>query len=188
MTPWRFDARHPADCQELLDDPRLPEADAIRALHDIALSNRRLGAHRAILSQIGDLIRVAAREGRGPVTLLDVGAGAGDVALALTRWARARGLVLRVLAMDASSASCEFAARAVGAEPWIEVVRGDAFRPPVADGSVDIVHAGLLLHHVPRPEQAAFLRRFASLARVGLVVSDLRRSRSSFAAVSAASA
>ena len=183
MTSWRFDARHPADAQEMLDDPRLAEPDAWRALEDIAHSNRRLGGHRAILREVGDLIRVAAREGRGPVTLLDAGAGAGDVAIELARWARGRGLPLRILALDSSPASMRLAARAVGGDPSIEIVRGDALRLPFADGSIDVLHAGLLLHHVPRPDQAALLRRFANVARIGFVVTDLRRSRWSLIAL-----
>ena len=55
-------------------------------------------------------------------------------------------------------------------------VRGDGLRLPLADGSVDIAVCILTLHHFADDAAVALLREMARVARVGVVVSDLRRS------------
>jgi ubiquinone/menaquinone biosynthesis C-methylase UbiE len=59
-------------------------------------------------------------------------------------------------------------------------VRGvvaDARRSPLADASVDIVTCSLFLHHFDEPDVVAILKEAARVARRGVVVSDLSRSR-----------
>jgi SAM-dependent methyltransferase len=162
----------PAEGPELLDDPALSWEDARDAYVDIAASNRWLLGLGPIVRECGDLVRVAARDGRSPVTLLDAGCGGGDASRALARWASRARIDLRVTAIDLSPLACRYAREACAGEPSIEVVEGDAFSPP---RTADVIHAGMVLHHVPRPEQAGVLRRLVDAARVGVVVSDLRR-------------
>jgi hypothetical protein len=171
------DLTRPSDELELIDDPAVDPDELCRALDDIELSNAWLGGAGASLGGLWDLVLRAARDGRRPVQLLEVGAGAAGTARRLCRRARAAGLELRVLACDLSPIAARHARARSRDEPWLQVVRADALRPPLGEGAVDLVHAALLLHHVPRPEQAPLLRGLAGLARVGLVVADLERRR-----------
>jgi ubiquinone/menaquinone biosynthesis C-methylase UbiE len=57
----------------------------------------------------------------------------------------------------------------------VSFAAADAFRLPLRDGSVDVVHAALLLHHLPEPDLAAFLRELRRVARLGIVINDLHR-------------
>ncbi len=56
-------------------------------------------------------------------------------------------------------------------------VQGDAFQLPLADRSVDIVVASQLLHHFNRAAALQLVRELTRVARTGVVVGDLRRSR-----------
>ena len=47
---------------------------------------------------------------------------------------------------------------------------------PFADASVDLVVCSLFLHHLTGPEVSRLLTEMARVARIGLIVSDLRRS------------
>ena len=180
MSGVRFDPDHWADGPELMDSPAVSWEDFRDAVEDLALSNRLLGGIAPILAACGDLARVAAQDGRRPVTFLDVGCGGGDVALALARWARSARLDARVLAVDVSPHAVRHARDTCRDEPWVSVVQADAFALPFPEGLVDVVHAGQVLHHVERADQPAFVRRLAELATTGMVISDLRRTRFAF--------
>src|SRR5207302_679554 len=51
----------------------------------------------------------------------------------------------------------------------------DACRLPLADGSIDVVHSALLLHHFRPPALAALLAEAWRVARHALVMNDLVR-------------
>jgi ubiquinone/menaquinone biosynthesis C-methylase UbiE len=88
---------------------------------------------------------------------LDVGAGAG----AVTRMLAARvGRAGRVLAIDLDTSLLEELA-----DDRVEVRRHDLLAGPLAAGGFDLVHARLLLMHLP--SRLAALRRLAEAARPG---------------------
>lgn len=164
----------PSDQLELMDGDHADERDLREAYDDIAVSNRLLGGHAASIGACADLIRAAARAGRSPVTVLDVGGGGGDTAAALSAWCRTERIAVRILCTDLSPIACRHARVRRAADPWIRVQRADAFALPSRSGA-DVVHAALFLHHVPRPRQAELLAALAGLADVGVAVVDLHR-------------
>jgi SAM-dependent methyltransferase len=90
--------------------------------------------------------------------VLEIGPGSGGDAVALAR------LGARVTAIDYSRESLPLVRRAAErAGVSIDVVHGDAFQPPFADGTFDVVcHQGLLEHfRDPRPLLAANARLLA---------------------------
>jgi 2-polyprenyl-3-methyl-5-hydroxy-6-metoxy-1,4-benzoquinol methylase len=65
----------------------------------------------------------------------------------------------------------------------VKLVAGDALRPPIRPGSVDVAICSLVLHHLPEEAVVDLLGRLAELVRLGFVVSDFRRGRLAWAAV-----
>jgi ubiquinone/menaquinone biosynthesis C-methylase UbiE len=57
----------------------------------------------------------------------------------------------------------------------LHVGDGRALRYP--DRSFDVVHASLVLHHLDPPDALAILTEMGRVARLGVVVNDLQRSR-----------
>jgi ubiquinone/menaquinone biosynthesis C-methylase UbiE len=58
----------------------------------------------------------------------------------------------------------------------VQLVQHDALHMPFGDRSVDIITCSQALHHFDRSAVVRLLQEFARVARVGVLVSDLRRS------------
>jgi SAM-dependent methyltransferase len=157
-----LDAR--TDAAELLDSGRLSRAEVEANLADLARLNRLPGGTDASVRAIGTLLA----EGNG-ARILDVGTGAGDMPIAFAR----RGW--RVTALDINTQVLAIAGPVLAGVPGVELLEADALALPLDDGSVDVAHASLLLHHLDSDSAVAALREMRRVARRGVVVNDLRR-------------
>ena len=61
--------------------------------------------------------------------------------------------------------------------PGLRLRVGDGRALADPDGSFDIVHSSMVLHHLEPEEAVVFLREMARVARRGVIVNDLVRSR-----------
>jgi ubiquinone/menaquinone biosynthesis C-methylase UbiE len=154
--------------REVLDgqagEPRVVQA----TLRDIARVNALLGGRAAAAFGLRTLLRTAPR-GR-PLTLLDVGAGSGDIASHLAALAARWRAVLSPIPVERHPVAARLCRRR-GLAPVI----ADGGDLPLADRSVDIVLASQLLHHLERSSAAALARELDRVARVGVIVADLQR-------------
>ncbi len=157
---------------ERLDAPDADPREVAASLDDLARINRLLGGTRLT---VWALERLLAGRGRGPLTLLDAGSGGGDMAAALAAWARRQGFEPHVIAVDASPAITGLAAERVGDE--VELRVGDMLALELEDGAVDVATCSLVIHHLEPPDAARALRELGRVARVGVVVNDLVRTR-----------
>jgi SAM-dependent methyltransferase len=164
---------------ELLDHADAPPAEVAESLDDLALLNR-LGPIRSIVASLAPL---AARQPNGrPLRIVDVGAGGGDLALALARWGRRTGRRVRIVALDLHLAVLQCAAGRTRGTPDVGLLAGNALALPLRPGTVDLAVCSLLLHHLPEEGVVNLLAELAGLVRLGFVVSDLRRGRLAWAA------
>lgn len=147
--------------QEIMDS----EQDALEyATFDNRVVNEEFVAHA---------LRLAPRSG----VVLDVGTGPADIAVLLAT--RAPGL--RVVAIDLGEHMLRLAKANVtrsGLDGRVEVVRVNAKHTGRPAGSVDMVIANSVVHHMPEP-----LELFQEMARVarpgaGLFIKDLHRPES----------
>jgi ubiquinone/menaquinone biosynthesis C-methylase UbiE len=157
---------------ERLDAPDADPATVADSLDDLARINRLFGGTRLTLHALDGLL---GRRGRGHVTLLDAGCGGGDVAVAMAAWARRRGFVPRVIGVDASPAIVALAFDRVGRD--VELRVGDMRALELDDESVDVATCSLVLHHLEPPDALLALRELGRVARRGVVVNDLVRTR-----------
>jgi SAM-dependent methyltransferase len=153
---------------EALDGPGGDPATVRATLADIARVNALLGGSAAAAFGLRRLLEHAP-DGR-VLTLLDVGAGSGDIALHLARRAWRRGVRLRPVALERHPVAARLCRRA-----GVPVALADGGRLPLADGAVDVVLASQLLHHLERASAIVLLQELARVARVGVIVADLRR-------------
>jgi len=165
-------ARRPPE-PEVMD-----RGDLDPALHDAALAglsrlNRWAGTARMLWPPIASL----ARSAPGPLELLDVAAGAGDVAVALLRRARAAGVPLHATALDRSATALAHAARRAAQQGVpLRLVQADGLAPGGLPLRADVVTCSLFLHHLDERQAVLFLRSLAAATRRLLLLGDLRRS------------
>jgi ubiquinone/menaquinone biosynthesis C-methylase UbiE len=153
---------------ELLDDPRADPARVERSLRNVARSNTWFGGTAAALYGIE---RVLAGN-PGPTLLLDVGTGLGDLPRAAIRHFARRGRTLTAVGIERHPA----AARLARGDD-LSLLLACAGALPIRERSADVVLISQVLHHFDRASAAALLRAAHRIARRGVVVADLRRSR-----------
>jgi 2-polyprenyl-3-methyl-5-hydroxy-6-metoxy-1,4-benzoquinol methylase len=143
---------------ELLDLETPPEAERPRVAGYLAFVNRWLGGTAAVDFHLRDVV--------GPAVVLDVAAGAGDIARDLHR----RHPHLTCVAFDLSDWML-----ALG--PGVPRIRGDVRRFPFRDRSVDFIVTTHFFHHLTDDQIVSVLREFDRVARRGIIVNDLIRNR-----------
>jgi hypothetical protein len=154
---------------EILDAPDVDPALVERSLRDVALANRLFGGARAVLAELAPIFAALAERG-GEATLLDVGTGLGDIPAAASAAASRRGLTLRTIGLDAA----EELARASRGRTDLSLC-GSGLALPVRSRSVDVVTCSQVLHHFPDAEARQLIAEMDRVARVAVVISDLRR-------------
>jgi len=120
-------------------------------------------------SQISE--RTSCRE----FSLLDVGAGTGELLREVARWARERKIRARLVGLELNERSALGILEESRSFGEIAAVRGDALRLPFADASFDYAMCSLFTHHFRDDEAVAVLREMARVARRRVYVIDLHR-------------
>lgn len=154
---------------ELLDDPSTDTALATRSLQDVARSNRWFGGANAVIAELVPVL-AAARGRSAPLTLLDVGTGAGDIPELARRIADRGGVRLLTMGLEVTPALAAASRPRSG-----DAIAGDALALPFADRSVDIVACSQVLHHFEAADGARLLAEMNRVARVRVIVADIRR-------------
>jgi 2-polyprenyl-3-methyl-5-hydroxy-6-metoxy-1,4-benzoquinol methylase len=152
---------------EFFDAPSDNQRLVLRTVADIKLSKVVFQGARAAVAEVATHFPQLATD----ATLLDVGTGLGDVPRDVARAARRHGIALTTIGLDINVAL----ARSAGAVLSYTVC-GSGTRLPFADASVDIVMCSQTLHHFRGAAETQLLREMDRVARVAVVVSDLRRS------------
>ena len=98
-------------------------------------------------------------------------------------WARARGVTLQIDAVDFQTSSLAIARQRSTEYPEIAFIEGDAREFAGAPGSYDYVFCSLALHHFGEHDAVRVLDRCRTLARSGVMIADLERSRLAAAGV-----
>jgi SAM-dependent methyltransferase len=152
---------------EILDLPDVDPRVVTRSLADVARANALFGGISSAMKEIEDALEEVPRR----ATLLDVGTGLGDIPCRARSFAAEKGIDLTTVGLDSVIELARASRHAV-----TSAVCGDALHLPFADRSVDIVMCSQVLHHFIAADAARLLREMDRVARVRVVVSDLRRS------------
>ena len=151
---------------EVTDDVNASDVEVAATLRDIRRANTFLGGTRVVVSEA---LRLTSRSS-GLVTVLDVGAGTGDVAQAVARALTNRGLRARTIAIDQP-----FILGAIARPETDHVIAGDALALPIRDRSVDVAICSQVLHHFCDQKARVLIAELDRVARIGVVIGDLER-------------
>lgn len=152
--------------EELLDRPDADPAAVRLSLQNIARANALFGGWSALRWGLRHLV-----DHRAPrtLTLLDVGTGAGDLPRRAEGWARRQGIRLRAIGIERHPA-----AAALAHEGGVPTILGCGSALPLQDGGADIVTLSQVAHHLAPEALAAVAREMTRVARIGVVLADLR--------------
>ena len=148
---------------ELLDtDSGTPE-EVRDSLADLRLVNRWFGG-AATTEWMVD--RVARAISAATLSLLEVGAGSGDVPQFVQRRLAKRGIRVEVTLLDRVASHLNGNKRAVV---------GNALHLPFADYSFDVISCGLFAHHLSPEELQQFVNESLRVCRRAVLINDLIR-------------
>jgi ubiquinone/menaquinone biosynthesis C-methylase UbiE len=134
--------------------------------------NRYLGDARALRRSVLSLVE---REGLREFSLLDVGAGSGELLRVAARWAEEMGRGARLVGLELNARSTRAILEESKDFSSVSAVRGNALLLPFAEGAFDYVMCSLFTHHLRDEQVVAVLSEMARVARRRIFVIDLHR-------------
>jgi ubiquinone/menaquinone biosynthesis C-methylase UbiE len=106
-------------------------------------------------------------------SVLDVGAGSGELLRVTLRWAQDTKRAIQGVGLEINERSAQ--AIIEQSESPINAVRGDALRLPFADHQFDYVICSLFTHHFIDEQVVRIFREMSRVARYRIFVIDLHR-------------
>jgi 2-polyprenyl-3-methyl-5-hydroxy-6-metoxy-1,4-benzoquinol methylase len=160
--------------EEYLDGPCSYE-ELRDCLRDLSRVNRIVFAHRPILEW---LERVADSHGKtgpsGPLRIVDVGCGYGDMLRRIEHWAECRGLAVELIGVDINANAVRAAREATPAASRIQFIQADV-TSCLAATEADLVTSCGVMHHLTEAEIVRMLQWMEETSRVGWFICDLHR-------------
>ncbi|HEY1951300.1 MAG TPA: methyltransferase domain-containing protein [Gemmatimonadaceae bacterium] len=152
---------------EILDLPDVDPKLVARSLEDVVRANTWFGGRSSAL----DEFRRVLPDLGSAASLLDVGTGLGDIPCGARELAEESGVRLTTIGLDSAGVLASACRNSLD-----HSVCGNALHLPFADHSIDVVMCSQVLHHFVNPDAAIVLREMNRVARVRVIVSDIRRS------------
>ena len=163
-----------AQLSEWMDEPCSYE-EFRDCLRDLAKVNRMVLAYRPTLNWLEQFAgRIA-----GPLNIVDVGCGGGDMLRRIEGWARKRKIRVRLTGIDLNPHAARVAREFTDPGSSIEWLTCDAFQYQPSQ-PIDIVLSSLFTHHLSEDGITRFLQWMEGSAARGWFINDLRRARASY--------
>ena len=166
---------HRALIPELMDDPAVDVHGLFAGLRYLERINLLPGGAGLMAGLL-----LAERDRWDPrerLRLVDVGTGGADVPRALVQMLARVGQPAQVTGVDLHARTLDYARERCAAERRVTLVRGDALALPFASGAVDYAVSTTFLHHLDDDQARRCLAEMRRIARRGVVVVDLERTR-----------
>jgi ubiquinone/menaquinone biosynthesis C-methylase UbiE len=157
---------------EHIDTGNYTAAEYDDCIGELQLVNRWMGDAHALKST---LFREVAAAGLREFSILDVGAGSGELLRVTATWARETGRSMRGVGLEMNARSALSILEESRGFPEISSVRGDALSLPFDDRHFDYVICSLFTHHFVEEQIIRIFREMNRVARRRIIVIDLHR-------------
>lgn len=153
-----------------------------RFLSDIRLVNRFAGDNLALRKT---LINEVEDNNLKEFSVLDVGAGSGELLRTIAKAARKQNRKATLYGLELNERSAESIIEESQEYDEINAIRGDALRLPFADNSLDYVISSLFTHHLKDEQIIESLKEMSRISKRRIIVIDLHRHPFAYAAYKA---
>lgn len=161
---------------ELMDDPALAPEVHRNALNGLRRINQLCRIASVLERAIARNCELTASA--GPLRILDVASGGGDLAIQLANRFRGRNIDVQIEGCDISATAAEFArqqALRAGCNN-VKFFEHNALVDELPADSYDVVMCLLFMHHLDEPDALRLLRFMKHTAKKLVLVDDLQRS------------
>ncbi|MBP2831913.1 methyltransferase domain-containing protein [Aquimarina sp. U1-2] len=166
---------HRSNEPELMDNPELEDSALQTALKDLSRVNRMLGGNTITINAVHELIK--GRTTGEEITIVDLGCGDGEMLRALAQSFRKKNLHVKLIGVDLNEKSLAYAKKQSTAYPEISYAKLDLLHIQNSSFYCDVIICTLTLHHLSCKEIENVLRKSVTLARTGVIINDLHRSK-----------
>ena len=168
-----FDQR--ATAEELIDRPDCEPELAAASYRFMETVNSYFGGIQTVRRFLA--VETAKRSTCSPVRILDIGSGSCDIPLAMSRWARAKGIPLHFTCLELSAHAFEIAHRQLARanDPAVQLLQQDVFTHQ-PDEPYDLAVASMCFHHFSNEQILMLVQRLSGFVRSSVLINDLRRS------------
>lgn len=157
---------------EFIDTGNYTAAEYDDCIGELQLVNRWMGDAHTLKNT---LFKNVAAAGLKRFSVLDVGAGSGELLRVTASWARETGREMRGVGLELNERSASAILEESREFPEITSVRGDALRLPFADEEFDYAICSLFTHHFVNEQVVQILREMNRVAQRQIIVIDLHR-------------
>lgn len=152
-------------------------AEYERCLSELVFINRFLGDARALRNT---LLRDVKKENPQSFSVLDVGAGSGEMLRAIAEFSRRQNRKTKLCGLELNARSAKAVLENSKNFSEISAVRADAFYLPFADDAFDYAICTLFAHHFTDEKVVGIFREMARVSRRKIFVVDLHRHRAAY--------
>jgi len=157
---------------EHIDTGNYTAAEYEDCIGELQLVNRWMGDAHSLKAT---LLREIEAKSLKSFSILDVGAGSGELLRVAATWARQTNRHMRAVGLELNERSAESILEESERFDEISSVRGDALKLPFAGGQFDYVICSLFTHHFLDEQVVQVLREMSRVAKRRIFVIDLHR-------------
>ncbi len=173
-----IDTKNRSREKEIMDDLDMQGSELEKTLLDLDKVNRWLGGNKITLNGVQRLLKN--RSFNRPLKIIDVGCGNGSILKQVAQWGRSNGIKMQLIGIDANSNAMSIAERNLSGFPEVSFEAMDVFSEAFKELEADIILCTLTLHHFSDSEIEQLMKDFTEMAKVGVVINDLQRSKAAY--------
>ena len=163
---------------EIMDDFGLNGPELKNTLRDLEKINSWLGGNKITKDGVEKLLN--SRIKGKTIKIADIGCGNGAMMRKLAVWGRNKGYSFEFVGIDANSHAIQIAEELSKDYPEISFLSLNVFSDDFGKMEFDIILCTLTLHHFSDSEIEQLMRNFSEMAKVGVVINDLQRSKAAY--------
>ncbi len=154
---------------EKMDQNGVAVSEIHRALKELEVINKWLGGYHVILNALEQ------ETWNGPLTIMDLGCGGGDMLRAIADWAKKKKRQVNLIGIDMNPIMTEYASTHSQQYSNIHFKTLNVFDDALLNEKADITMNSLFCHHFNQQELIALLKRMYQLSTRSVLINDLHR-------------